>query len=236
MDEITERRNELNSLKADVDQKLMEEKQGSIEVKAPLAVKEHDRLNIVVLGPEGCGKTTMANYLAQEHQRTVVKVNQLYDWTLKRGNELTDKANAYLAEKETEMEADREAFKKIKPKKGEAPPVFDESKYKKLSPELVTEIIKERLSMDDCLAGAIFDCIKSEQLGDEKEIIERITEAVPGQNLQLLLLKFNKEQAQEEEDGAMQVCTNYRLARRRTTVTEKPGKSRESENPASAQE
>lgn len=54
-------------------------------MKYPPAVKEHDRLNIILIGPEKCGKTTVANYLAQEHQRCVVKLDQLLDFALKRG-------------------------------------------------------------------------------------------------------------------------------------------------------
>lgn len=42
----------------------MEEENEALEVKYPTPVKEKDKLNIVLIGPEKCGKTTVANYLA----------------------------------------------------------------------------------------------------------------------------------------------------------------------------
>ena len=35
-----------------------------MEVKFPPKVKEKDKLNLILLGPEKIGKTTVANYLA----------------------------------------------------------------------------------------------------------------------------------------------------------------------------
>lgn len=222
-EEISDRRNELTTLKGDVEVKLSEEKESGLEVKYPAPVKDEDKLNLIILGPEGSGKSTMAAYLAQEHQRTVVKVNGLYDWCLKRGNDLTERARSYLAEREVALkDALEEQAKRKKPKKGDPPiPPVEESDYKKLSFDLQSDIIRERLAQEDCNAGAIFDCIKSELFGDDKEVIERICEAVPTQNVQLLLLKFQKE-LETEKDGEgepLQVCTNYRMARRRLAVS-----------------
>ena len=47
--------------------KLREEENEALEVKYPVPVKEKDKLNVIIFGPEKCGKTTLANYLAQEH-------------------------------------------------------------------------------------------------------------------------------------------------------------------------
>jgi type IV secretory pathway VirB4 component len=38
-----------------------------LEVAFAAQVKEEDKLNIVIIGPEKSGRTTLANYLAQEH-------------------------------------------------------------------------------------------------------------------------------------------------------------------------
>jgi len=43
---------------------LAEEIEDRLEVKYPPPVKDEDKLNIVIVGPEKSGKTTMANYLA----------------------------------------------------------------------------------------------------------------------------------------------------------------------------
>jgi hypothetical protein len=54
--------------------------------------------------------------------------------------------------------------------------------------------------------------LKAEVFGGEKDVIERISQAVPIQNLQVLLFKFQKD---KEEDQSVPVATNYRLAKRR---------------------
>ena len=44
--------------------RLVEEENEPIEAKYPTPVKVKDRLNIILIGPEKCGKTTLAQYLA----------------------------------------------------------------------------------------------------------------------------------------------------------------------------
>jgi ATP-dependent protease Clp ATPase subunit len=38
-----------------------------MEVKLPPPVKPENKVNVFMIGPEACGKTTAANYMAQEH-------------------------------------------------------------------------------------------------------------------------------------------------------------------------
>lgn len=66
-EQISERRNALTDQKADLEAALAQAQEDRLEVKYPAAVKEEARLNLVIVGPEKCGKTTLANYLAQEH-------------------------------------------------------------------------------------------------------------------------------------------------------------------------
>ena len=63
-EEISQRRNELTEQKGKLESVLAEEQEDRLEVKYPAPVKEMDKLNIVIIGPEKSGKTTMANYLA----------------------------------------------------------------------------------------------------------------------------------------------------------------------------
>lgn len=65
---------------------------GSDQQKAIPAVKDKDRLNLILIGPEKCGKTSVANYLSQEHQRCIVKLDTLYDYCVKRGLPVGEKA------------------------------------------------------------------------------------------------------------------------------------------------
>ncbi len=54
---------------------MAEEELEALEVKYPVAVKEKDKLNVILVGPEKCGKTTVANYLAAEQQRCVIRLD-----------------------------------------------------------------------------------------------------------------------------------------------------------------
>ena len=47
--------------------KLEELVQDQLEVQLPPPVKPENKVNVIMIGPEGCGKTTAANYMAQEH-------------------------------------------------------------------------------------------------------------------------------------------------------------------------
>lgn len=62
--------------------------------------------------------------------------------------------------------------------------------YSYLSQEILTKMLKERLAQEDCNAGAIFDCLESQYWPDTKFAIELVCDAVPRQNLQVLLMRF----------------------------------------------
>lgn len=176
-------------------------------MKYPAPVKEEDKLNVVIIGPEKCGKTTLANYLAQEHQRGVVRLDQLSDWCLKRGSQLADEATKYLDDKQEELNAllaEQEKRKKAKKKGKDEEPEVNPDEFKYLSKDILSRMLKERLAQEDCNAGAIFDCLESEYWPDAKFAVELICEAVPAQNLQVLLLRFQREQsgADGEEQAA----------------------------------
>ena len=81
MDANNEKKNSLNEQKNQLEAKVIEEENEALEVKYPTPVKEKDKLNIILFGPEKCGKTTVANYLAQEHQRCVIRIDSLFDYS-----------------------------------------------------------------------------------------------------------------------------------------------------------
>lgn len=150
---------------------------------------------MVIVGPEKSGKTTLANYLAQEHQRAVIKMDLLFDWCRQRGSALAEEATQHLEERKAEYEAavvEQEKRKKAKKKGKEEEPDLNPDDFKHLSKDILQRMLKERLSQEDCNAGSIFDCLESEQKywPDAKYAIELIADTVPVQNLQLLLLKF----------------------------------------------
>lgn len=66
-EEVSESRNTLTTLKGDLEAKLAEMLTEQLEVKMPPALKDEKKLNVILIGPESSGRTTAANFLAQEH-------------------------------------------------------------------------------------------------------------------------------------------------------------------------
>lgn len=77
-------------------------------------------------------------------------------------------------------------------------------------------MVELRVESEDCNAGAIFDSLSSEHWPDEKFAVRCISEALPSQNMQVLLFTFNKEvqQGKDNQPVELDVCTNYRYSRR----------------------
>lgn len=57
------RKEEAAGMKAQLEAQLAEQDQEQAEVKMPPNVKDKDRLNLILIGPEKSGKTSVANYL-----------------------------------------------------------------------------------------------------------------------------------------------------------------------------
>ena len=95
---ISEKRNTLTEQKGELESRLAEMLTEQLEVNMPPALKEEKRLNVVLVGPKSCGRTTVANFLAQEHQRSVIRLDQLVDFWQKRGHAMADEASKHLEE------------------------------------------------------------------------------------------------------------------------------------------
>lgn len=100
---ISEERNRLTERKGEVEAQLAELQADSLEVKLPPPLKEDKKLNVIMIGPQGCGKTVAANYMAQEHQRCVIRMDQLVDFWYKRNGALAEEASSYLEQREKEL-------------------------------------------------------------------------------------------------------------------------------------
>ena len=57
----------MTNQKGEIESRLTSLQMDVIEVKLPPALKEENKLNVILLGPSGCGKTVAANFMAQEH-------------------------------------------------------------------------------------------------------------------------------------------------------------------------
>jgi len=73
------------------------------------------------------------------------------------------------------------------------------------------------MTEDDCNAGAIFDNLKSDLWDTEKYAVELICDAVPVQNIQVMIFQSNLEKAKETDNG-VEVCTNYRYMKRQAEL------------------
>lgn len=170
---------------------------GAEAQKAIPAVKDKDRLNLILIGPEKSGKTSVANYLSQEHQRCIVKLDGLYDYCVKRSLPVGEKAQKYLEQRQEELAKaleEQEKAKKAKgkkpPPKGQEEPEVNPADYKQLSKEILMEMIAQRVHEEDCNAGVIFDNLESPLWPNLKFVLEAICEALPTQNVQILLFQF----------------------------------------------
>jgi polynucleotide 5'-kinase involved in rRNA processing len=74
-EEISETRNNLTTSKGDLESKLAEMLTDALEIKMPPALKDEKKLNVILIGPESCGRSTAANFLAQEHQRSLIRID-----------------------------------------------------------------------------------------------------------------------------------------------------------------
>jgi len=138
-------RNQLTNQKSELDAKLAEITADNLEVKLPPAVKEQHKLNLILIGPNNVGRTTIGNYMAAEHQRLIIKLDMLVDYWQKRNHPIAEEVAKYQEEKAAELEQairDLEALKKAKKlKKGEPEPVINEAEYKLLPKELLTKMV-----------------------------------------------------------------------------------------------
>ncbi len=119
-----------------------------LEVKMPPALKEDKKLNVILVGPQCSGRTTAANFLAQEHQRCLIRLDQLVDFWQKRGHAMADEANKHLEEADVRLQeaiAENEKKKKAKKGKKDADEEFDPKEFKYLPKELLQRMLAKRL-------------------------------------------------------------------------------------------
>mmetsp|Transcript_106871 Transcript_106871/g.147929 ORF Transcript_106871/g.147929 Transcript_106871/m.147929 type:complete len:137 (+) Transcript_106871:139-549(+) len=131
--------------------------------------------------------------MAQEHQRCVVKLSQLLDFWTKRGHAIAEEAHKYLEDKDEELKTKLEEQEKTKKsKKGkknvEEPEIIPET-FKYLPKEMLSKMLKMRVSEEDCNAGVIFEGLNSENWVDEKYAIELICDTLSKENIQLVMFR-----------------------------------------------
>ena len=178
---------------------LADEDEDEEEVKFPQQLEKHNKYNIILVGPEKTGKSSLCKEQQKHHFRGIVSIADIYEWNEKNGyNDTIQKAIKYLDEKKKELEiakVEREKFLKAnKNKKPKVdPPAFDEKKYNYLSKEIMIEMLKNRLSKNDCAVGAIFDNITNKYVENEEILMEIIDETLQEENIILCTFEYSKD-------------------------------------------
>lgn len=80
-EEQQKEKEELEKEKSELEQKLTEiDSTHKVEKVVKPKVKPRDRLSVIIFGPEKCGKSTLAYFLSEEHQRGIVSLADLLSW------------------------------------------------------------------------------------------------------------------------------------------------------------
>jgi len=178
---------------------LADEEEDEEEIQFPPSIEKNKKYNIILIGPEKCGKSSIVKEQQKRHFRGIVNVAEIFDWNEKNGFEETvQKANRYLEEKKKELEVakkERDEFiKKNKNKKPKVdPPVLEENKYSYLSKEIMIELFKNRLSKNDSGVGVIFDNFSNKYVENEETLMEIIDEVLCDEHIILCSLEFSKD-------------------------------------------
>lgn len=197
----------------------------------PRKVEDKFLHHVVILGPPGSGKTTLAAGLSSlggirkdEGRRGIVNLSELLEWNLSQKTPAADKAEAYLSERRKDMEnilSERDkiikkAGKKAKQKEEELG-AFNEAPYHYLTEEIMEELLQQRLSHPDCNAGCIFDNLSSRHYPSELIGLKLILKALRQNTVQVLLL------SQEEDESGLPVDKIIEWDNMEKTFELKPG-------------
>eukprot|EP01022_Parablepharisma_sp_SALTPOND_P020800 TRINITY_DN386_c0_g1_i3.p1 TRINITY_DN386_c0_g1~~TRINITY_DN386_c0_g1_i3.p1 ORF type:complete len:4093 (+),score=589.86 TRINITY_DN386_c0_g1_i3:873-13151(+) len=163
-------------------------------------VEEEKKLNVIIFGWDKQGNTAIANHLSEQHKRGIISISQVLQWNMQKNTQAAQNAQKYLAEKEKELHLLKEDMekKKKKLKKGEPEPTVNEAEYKILPKELFVELIRNRISEEDCNAGTIFDSLESEHCRGIVDTVEAISDACGVQNIKVVMLEVPKEITEPE--------------------------------------
>ena len=179
----------------------------------PRKVDEALKHHVVIFGPEGCGKTQLAKHLSKVQQRGILNCDQLLQWNREQKTEAAAKADAFLEQKQKELEAviaEREKNKK-KRKKGEEEPPLNEPSYKWLPPELLEELLVNNLTSPEYNAGVIFDNLVGENIEKVHVIIKVILKVLKNHAIQLINLYYPTEEA-DPSLGVTEIIDPYRVS------------------------
>jgi hypothetical protein len=240
---------------------LVEAMEDEINVKIPPAIDKKDRLNVILIGPEKSGKTSIIRQQMPKQFRGVVSIKNLLQWNLDNGHpDFTERIEKYKEEKKKEFDELKVAHDKLVKqaktnKKLVVPDPPSENMYNCISKELFFELLQNRLNEQDCGIGVVFDDLNTDLLDSPETIIEYLEDFFVDENLYLAYFEFPKdkegldvchyidwvnyiEELSPEYIKAQKKLTKKKMTSRQPIVPKKPAESpkKEDENAQNLQE
>jgi hypothetical protein len=176
------------------------EPEEEMEIKIQPQIESHQKYNVICIGPEKSGISSILKEQRKYQYRGIVSIKNILDWNEQNNfHETCGKVKIYQQEKNKELEfqkAEKEKLikqAKAKKQKIDETPI-DEKKYMALSRELMTELIKNRLSKPDCNVGAVFDDFTTELIESEEILLEIIEDLLKNENLIFSYFNFPKDE------------------------------------------
>jgi len=177
-----------------------------LEIKIQPQIDCHLKYNVILIGPEKSGISSVLTEQRKFQFRGVVNLKNILEWNVQNEfNEIVEKVKIYLDEKKKELEIAKvekdKAIKQAKAKKikiDETP--IDERKFLGLSKELMSELIKNRLSKSDCNVGAVFEDLNCDLIESEEFMLEVLEDVLKNENIVFAYFEY------PQDENQMEVC------------------------------
>ena len=108
-------------------------------------------IKIIILGPPYGGKSTIAKMISEKYKIKHFTIDEICEWAKNENNELGDLIKKKDEEIEENVKKAMEEYEHRKNKKKTDPP-FDPSPFRKYPDDLLTKIIKAKLSIGECIS------------------------------------------------------------------------------------
>ena len=178
---------------------LVEAMEDEINVKIPPAIDKKDRLNVILIGPEKSGKTSIIRQQMTKQFRGVVSIKNLLQWNLDNGHpDFTERIEKFKEEKKKEFDELKVAHDKLVKqaktnKKLVVPDPPSENMYNFISKDLFFELLQNRLNEQDCGVGVVFDDLNTDLLDSPETVLEYLEDFFVEENLYLAFFEFPKD-------------------------------------------
>ena len=172
------------------------------EITYPQFIPFEGRQNVIVWGRPGHGKSRLASSLAETHQRLLISPDEVINWHISNGTQLSETINEYLAQRQEELNVQMEAREKLlKQRKKFDDALVEPAQYRWLEPDVLEQAFKERFELPDCNAGVVIDDLKCEFWQDEATGVKLLQKLLNEQGIYLVVLEraAPSEEAEGEE-------------------------------------